>query len=140
MTAQHAEAFPQPVRQRKKMRIGVTRSSASLVVGPWAHAVTNSRTAVASVPEHASIEEVSRVIAGIALDQPWLRALPPQQVANFVIEYISAVRDAVQSGDVSPIQAVVTAWRKTAAVYADPELYRELTRPLSGPGYGSPTF
>lgn len=59
---------------------------------------------------------------------PWVRFLPEKEVREFLIEFIETARASTDLGTVSPIAQLITAWRHTAEVYADPGLHRALTR------------
>jgi MoxR-like ATPase len=53
---------------------------------------------------------------------PWVRFLPTEEVRAFVLELVSALRapDAVENP--APVVQVISAWRSTAEIHADPEL------------------
>jgi len=67
---------------------------------------------------------------------PWVRFLPTGQVREFLVELVETVRASAELGNVAALAPVVAAWRDTAEIYADPELYRELTVPLEETDYG----
>lgn len=58
---------------------------------------------------------------------PWVRFLPAGDVALMVAEFIATVEAAGSVGNLAPVSQVLTEWRHTAEVHADPDLYRALT-------------
>ncbi|UGY92611.1 prevent-host-death family protein [Streptomyces gobiensis] len=67
---------------------------------------------------------------------PWTRHLSAEEVREFVVELVQSVQDASDIDAYGPVNTTVAAWRSTARIKADPELYAELTRPLDGTDYG----
>jgi hypothetical protein len=61
---------------------------------------------------------------------PWARFLPAADVTTFIEEFISTVRAAASLGNLAAVSQLLTEWRHTAEVHADPELHRALTQPL----------
>lgn len=57
---------------------------------------------------------------------PWVRFLPQNAVQEFLVEFVSTARASTDLGVVSPIAQVITEWKHTAEIYADPELAKEL--------------
>ncbi|MFJ2630879.1 hypothetical protein ACIO6U_02795 [Streptomyces sp. NPDC087422] len=58
---------------------------------------------------------------------PWVRFLPPMDVRRFLVDFIETARASADLGTVSPIAQLITEWRHTAEIYADPDLYKALT-------------
>jgi hypothetical protein len=58
---------------------------------------------------------------------PWVRFLPAEDVTTLVAEFIDTVEAAGMLGNTAPVSQLLTEWRHTAEIYADPELYRALT-------------
>jgi hypothetical protein len=58
---------------------------------------------------------------------PWVRFLPDDAVREFLLELIDTAKASTALGIVDPIATVIAAWKSTAEVYADPELYAALT-------------
>ncbi|MDY0813563.1 hypothetical protein [Kitasatospora purpeofusca] len=54
--------------------------------------------------------------------------LPPEDVDLLIGELLDAARDAVPPDDLAPIAVLLTQWRHTAEVHADPALYAALTQ------------
>lgn len=57
-----------------------------------------------------------------ALPFPWVRFLPTEDVRTFVLELADTLQVADALANVSPVVQVITKWRHTAEVHADPEL------------------
>lgn len=67
---------------------------------------------------------------------PWVRFLPDKEVREFLVEFVETARASTDLGIVSPIAQLITEWRHTAEVYADPELYKALTADHGDGDYG----
>lgn len=64
---------------------------------------------------------------------PWLSFFDPDEVREFTVEFVETARTCASLDNYIPLDAVVAAWRHTAEIYADPELYAILTQPLGDP-------
>lgn len=53
---------------------------------------------------------------------PWVRFLPTEDVRAFVLELVDTLRAADALQNFAPVVQVITEWRHTAEVHADPEL------------------
>jgi hypothetical protein len=58
---------------------------------------------------------------------PWVRFLPRADVQAFLVELIGTLRTVEELGSPVPVAQVITEWRHTAEVHADPELFAALT-------------
>jgi hypothetical protein len=58
---------------------------------------------------------------------PWVTFLPEADVDVFVTELVSVARGAAQLGNLAPVAVLLTQWRQSAEVYADPVLLEILT-------------
>jgi hypothetical protein len=67
---------------------------------------------------------------------PWVRHLPDDEKREFVAEWLDTLRAAADMDNTAAVEGVVAAWRSTAEVYADPDLYAILTREHDGTDYG----
>jgi hypothetical protein len=67
---------------------------------------------------------------------PWVRFLPVEDMQRFLIELVETVAASSELGNMAALAPVVAAWRDTAEIYADPELYQALSAPLEGTDYG----
>ncbi|MER6350607.1 hypothetical protein ABT186_01825 [Streptomyces sp. NPDC001634] len=67
---------------------------------------------------------------------PWVRFLPDGAVREFLLEFVETARASTELGTVEPIAQVITEWKHTAEIYADPELYAALTADHGEGDYG----
>jgi hypothetical protein len=88
-----------------------------------------ARLLAGMLSELGSAEAVRRVLPSVL---PWIRFLPADAVDEFVSEFIETTLAAAEMNNVAPIAQLLVAWRHTAEVYADPELYSTLSRPHEG--------
>ncbi|MFC4517978.1 DUF6247 family protein [Streptomyces ehimensis] len=58
---------------------------------------------------------------------PWVRYLPTHDVREFSVELVEALQAAVELDNTAAVAQLITEWRHTAEVHADPELYAALT-------------
>ncbi|MFE7780058.1 hypothetical protein [Streptomyces nigrescens] len=66
---------------------------------------------------------------------PWVRYLPAHDVREFSVELVGALGAAVDLDSTAAVAQVMTEWKHTTEVHADPELYAALTID-SGEDYG----
>ncbi|MCQ4045781.1 DUF6247 family protein [Streptantibioticus rubrisoli] len=66
---------------------------------------------------------------------PWVRYLPAHDVREFSVELVDALSAAVEMDNTAAVAQLITEWRHTAEVHADPELYAALTTD-SGEDFG----
>lgn len=75
----------------------------------------------------------SDVIRGLLRDAlPWVIFLPEVDVDTFVTELVTVTRGAVELGNLAPVAVLLTQWRHSAEVYADPVLLEILTTEPEG--------
>jgi hypothetical protein len=67
---------------------------------------------------------------------PWVRYLPEGAHEEFAAEWLDALSAAGELDNSAAVEGIIAAWRSTAEIYADPELYAILTRDLDGTDYG----
>lgn len=79
---------------------------------------------LATVVQRSGPELVAEVLPNV---MPWVRLLPAEDVPVMVTEFIATVEAAGSVGNMAPVSQVLTEWRHTAEVYADPDLHRALT-------------
>jgi len=63
---------------------------------------------------------------------PWVRHLSTEEVRAFTVELVDALSDAAELDLDVNAQEVITAWRATARIKADPAQYEEALRPTLG--------
>jgi hypothetical protein len=61
---------------------------------------------------------------------PWVRHLPEDARGEFAAEWLDTLAAATELDNNAAVEGVVAAWRHTAEIYADPELYAILTRKI----------
>jgi hypothetical protein len=67
---------------------------------------------------------------------PWVRYLPAHDVREFSVDLVDALGAAGELDNTAAVAQLITEWRHTAEVHADPELHAALTTDLgedSGP-------
>ncbi len=74
--------------------------------------------------------EVVRRIVVEAL--PWATFLPEADLDQLVSELVTVVQGAASLENLSPVAVLLTQWRHTAEVYADPVLLEILSREPEG--------
>ncbi len=71
---------------------------------------------------------------------PWSRFLDTDDLREFAGELAGTIRAAADLDNLAPVTTVITAWKNSAEIYADPDLVRVLTQPaedygvISAPG------
>ncbi|HEY4453368.1 MAG TPA: DUF6247 family protein [Pseudonocardiaceae bacterium] len=63
-------------------------------------------------------------------EYPWLKYLPPEARAEFKTGFANALQASADLDDWSILHRHVHEWQATAEIYADPALFRALTKPL----------
>jgi hypothetical protein len=74
--------------------------------------------------------EVIRKLLPDAL--PWVTFLPSADLDAFVTELVAVARGAAALGNLAPVAVLLTQWRHSAEIYADPALLEILTREPEG--------
>lgn len=62
----------------------------------------------------------------------WIDLLPADAQDEFLAEFLRTAEAAGDVGTFAPVAQLLRAWEETAAIYADPELFEQRTRPLPG--------
>ena len=91
------------------------------------------------------VEFTTRLLAGLVRSEniemirgllpdavPWVAFLPEADVDAFVTELVAVTQGAVALGNLAPVAVLLTQWRHSAEVYADPVLLEILTREPEG--------
>ncbi|NEC91520.1 hypothetical protein G3I71_38240 [Streptomyces sp. SID12501] len=63
---------------------------------------------------------------------PWSTLLPAEDVDTLLAELVDTAREAVALDNLAPIALLLTQWRHSAEIYADPTLLAILTREPEG--------
>lgn len=63
---------------------------------------------------------------------PWVRFLPPEDVEQMADEFVATAEAAAAVGSTAAVSQLLTEWRHTAEIHADPDLYRVLAASSSG--------
>jgi hypothetical protein len=58
---------------------------------------------------------------------PWARFLPATDIDLLATELTATAEAAAAIGNMAPLSQLLTEWRHTAEIYADPDLHRALT-------------
>ena len=74
----------------------------------------------------------SRVgLPAIRAAYPWVKFLPPEDLELFITELTETLPAAVDLGNLAPVAQLLSAWRSTAEVHADPEIAAALRGPTA---------
>src|ERR1035437_1447964 len=76
-----------------------------------------------------NIEGIRRLLPDAV---PWGAFLPPAGFDAFLTELVAVSRGAAALGNLAPVAVLLTQWRHSAEVYADPVLLEILTREPEG--------
>ncbi|MEU4515781.1 hypothetical protein AB0G05_40345 [Nonomuraea wenchangensis] len=63
---------------------------------------------------------------------PWVRHLSPDELRAFTLELVEALSDAAELDVDATTQEVITGWRATARIKADPVQYADARKATSG--------
>jgi hypothetical protein len=63
---------------------------------------------------------------------PWVTFLPEADFDTFVTELVNVAQGATELGNLAPVAVLLTQWRHSAEVFADPVLLEILTREPEG--------
>lgn len=84
---------------------------------------------LAGLVRHGSLETVRRVLPEAL---PWVTFLPEPDVEQLIRELAMVAQGAASVENLAPVSVLLTQWRHTAQVYADPVLLELLTREPEG--------
>ncbi len=62
---------------------------------------------------------------------PWADVLPKEDRVRFVTDFVRAFQASAEMGQWTSLAQTVREWKATAAVYSDPELAEQLSKPLN---------
>jgi hypothetical protein len=63
---------------------------------------------------------------------PWVTFLPEADFDAFITELVTVARGATELGNLAPLAVLLTQWRHSAEVFADPVLLEILTKEPEG--------
>jgi hypothetical protein len=63
---------------------------------------------------------------------PWAVFLPADDLVAMLVELVQVARGAAAIENLTPVAVLLTQWRHSAEVYADPELFAALSREPEG--------
>lgn len=114
------------VRRRDGVPLLLVREdSATSAVDGALSAARTLRNALA----HLSADDAANTLME---EFPWVDLLPDADRRRFAADFVRAVGASAELGRWSVLAQVLVEWKATAAIYADPALVEELTRPLEG--------
>lgn len=76
------------------------------------------------------------VLASLPAVYPWMRFLPADDTHQFSVELVRTLRACAEIDAYDALHELVMVWRKTAAIWADPDLAQQLQEPLPGEDFG----
>jgi hypothetical protein len=95
--------------------------------------------------DESVVEFTTRLLAGLVRSEnvavirrllpdalPWVTFLPEPDFEAFVTELVTVAQGAAELGNLAPVAVLLTQWRHSAEVYADPVLLEILTGELEG--------
>jgi hypothetical protein len=95
--------------------------------------------------DESVMEFTTRLLAGLVSSEniavvrrllpdavPWAAFLPEDDFDAFVTELVTVARGAAALGNLAPVAVVLTQWRHSAEVFADPVLLEMVTREPEG--------
>ncbi|MEU5963563.1 hypothetical protein ABZ777_20355 [Micromonospora parva] len=62
---------------------------------------------------------------------PWVRFLPPEDREQMTAEFVETAEAAASVGNTAAVSQLLTEWRNSADIHADPDLHRVLAAPSS---------
>src|ERR1700730_11322704 len=90
--------------------------------------------------DESLVEFTTRLLAGLVRSEnvavirrllpdalPWVTFLPEPDFDAFVTELVTVAQGAAELGNLAPVAVLLTQWRHSAEVYADPVLLEILT-------------
>jgi hypothetical protein len=78
-----------------------------------------------------TLEIAPEAVEKILLEEyPWLDQLPKDALPEFANDFVRASQAAADLGRWEVLAQTIREWKATAAIYADPTLVEQLTRPI----------
>ena len=72
-------------------------------------------------------EDVAVIRQSLPDALPWVTFLPEADFEAFVTQLVTVTQEAAELGNLAPVAVLLTQWRHSAEVYADPLLLEILT-------------
>lgn len=121
----------------RTLRLHRRGSAEDLVLTTASRAELNDEVTSATTRLFVALLEQNRDAITMLVDVapiafPWARFLPDEEVRAFVRELIDTMEAAESLGNSAPVGRVITEWRHTAEVHADPELAAALRAGTEG--------
>jgi hypothetical protein len=88
-----------------------------------------ARLLAGMLKQHGGPEFIRRVLPSVL---PWTRFLPTDAIDELAREFVETTEAAASVNNMAPVAQLLAEWRRTAEVYADPELHAALTRAHEG--------
>ncbi|MEU6129271.1 DUF6247 family protein [Saccharopolyspora sp. NPDC047091] len=115
------------------------RDDEDLVLTTAAHAEQETELVSATTRMFVAMMRHDRAALSLLVDVvpeafPWVRFLPAEDVRGFVVELVETLRAADSIENHAPVVQVITEWRHTAEVHADPDLLARLTQDAEDSG------
>jgi hypothetical protein len=95
--------------------------------------------------DESVVEFAARLLAGLVRSEhvdvirrllpdalPWVTFLPESDFDAFVTDLVAVAQGASALGNLAPVAVLLTQWKHSAEVYADPVLYETLTSEPEG--------
>ena len=109
------------------------RDDEDLVLTTAARAEQNTELVSATTRMFVALMQHDEQARALLLDVipeafPWVRFLPREDVQAFLVDLVGTLRAVEELDSPAPVVQVITEWRNTAEVHADPELFAAITR------------
>jgi hypothetical protein len=121
-------------RGKPSIRLSLETRQASTAA---ASAAVLARAEEAASILSAALDVVSELPARLpellARRYAWIRFLPPEGRGTFAREYVETLQACASIGNTARLDEMLTSWKATAEVHADPALLAKLTGPLPAP-------
>jgi len=83
---------------------------------------------------NVAVQNPKALAEALAEALPWLEFLPPSDRKLFVDEFSRVTAASAELDNYAALSQLVSEWRATAEMHADPRLARRLKRPLQADG------
>ncbi|MEU6749398.1 DUF6247 family protein [Spirillospora sp. NPDC046719] len=90
---------------------------------------TASRLFLALIRSDSGIRELRLAMPEVL---PWVRHFSTEEARAFTVELVEALSDAAELEADAPVHEVITGWRATARIKADPQQHEDAAKPTRG--------